>query len=163
MRKLLLACLAFVSVAINAQAQQRVGPNDFKPAAGSFSGTLTYLDYSSGKPFTMPANVLVRLNGNMIILSYRYPKEPKADGNDTLSISADGRSINNAATVERTVEEDGTIKMVTEQEAPDGNEHKMAKIRHFYYAGKNTLQLRKEVRFAGTDKWILRNEYIFSR
>ena len=163
MRKLLLACLAFISIAVNAQSQQRVGPNDFKNAAGSFSGSLTYLDYSSGKPFTMPANVLVRLNGNLIILSYRYPKEPKADGNDTLYISADGRAINHAVLVERTVEEDGTIKMVTEEEAPDGNEHKMAQVRHYYYAGKNTFQLRKEIKFAGSDKWIMRNEYIFSR
>src|SRR6476659_610457 len=163
MRKLLPACLLFIAVAVNAQSQKRIGPNDFKDAAGSFSGSITYLDYTSGKPFTMPANVLVRLNGNMIILSYRYPKEPKADGNDTLTISADGRSINHAVLVERTVEEDGTIKMVTEQQAQDGNEHKMAQIRHYYYAGKNTLQLRKEVKFAGTDKWIMRNEYIFSR
>lgn len=163
MRKLLVACLVFISIAVNAQLQQKTGPGDFIQAAGSFSGSLKYLDYSNGKPFTMPVNLLVRLNGNLVILSYRYPNEPKADGNDTLVISTDGRFINKAAVMEKGIGEDGTIKIVTEQEAPDGNEHQMALIRHYYYAGNHVLQLRKEVKFAGTDKWIMRNEYIFSR
>lgn len=163
MRQLLVACLAFISIAVNAQLQRKIGPGDFVQAAGSFSGSLRYLDYSSNKLFTMPVNVLVRLKGNLVILSYSYPKEPKADGNDTLMISADGLSINKAAVVEKAIGEDGTMKIVTEQEGPDGNEHRVAVIRHYYYAGKHVLQLRKEVKFAGTDRWIMRNEYIFSR
>ena len=32
-------------------------PHDLKSLVGTWSGQLTYLDYTSGKPFNMPANV----------------------------------------------------------------------------------------------------------
>jgi hypothetical protein len=60
---------------------------DFKPAFGKWTGTLTYLDYSSGKPYTMPANVRISanpFNNRQIIFAFEYYKEPGANGNDTL-------------------------------------------------------------------------------
>jgi hypothetical protein len=32
-----------------------------------------------------------------------------------------------------------------------------------YIFGKDSFQNRKEVKFEGSDKWIMRNEYLFSR
>jgi len=157
--------MVFAAIAVTSFAQTRhiAANKDWKPAEGKWTGTLTYLDYSSGKPFTMPAEVAMKLMQDKIILSYNYPKEPKANGNDTIFLSGDGLQINNADIVERDVMEDGTIKLVTDKPGTDGNDHKPAMIRHYYYVGKNRFQMRKDVRFDGTDTWVKRNEYLFSR
>ena len=42
------------------QTTTRCSSNDLKQLTGFWKGTLTYLDYSSGKPYTMPANLEVQ-------------------------------------------------------------------------------------------------------
>jgi hypothetical protein len=157
--------IIFICLCTMASAQHpTASTRDFKTGEGSWKGTLTYLDYGSGKPFTMPADVVLRTaTPGMIIFSYSYPKEPKANGNDTLFISQDGSMIDGARVVEKSVMEDGAIKIITDKDGVDGNDGKKAVIRHYYIIGKNIFQSRKEVRFEGTEKWIKRNEYLFSR
>lgn len=156
---------SLMALCMMAAGQTRnAGTKDFKPAEGNWKGMLTYLDYSTGKPFTMPADVVLRTTAKgMIILSYSYPKEPKANGNDTIIISSDGSMIDGARVVERSVMEDGAVKIITDKDGLDGNDRKKAVIRHYYIIGKNVFQTTKEVRFEGTEKWIKRNEYLFSR
>jgi hypothetical protein len=138
---------------------------DFRPAFGKWKGTLTYLDYSSGKPYTMPANVTVHANPEnqwQVILAFEYPNEPGANGNDTLVISSDGILLNGEAVVSRK-KSNGVIEIITERTGQDGNENKKALIRHVYSISKKLFSNRKEVRFEGEEKWILRNEYKMSR
>jgi hypothetical protein len=60
---------------VNAQSLQ---VKDLSNSVGSWEGKLTYLDYSTGKPYTMSANINISLteNKNGYIMSYEYPKEP---------------------------------------------------------------------------------------
>ncbi len=139
---------------------------DFRPALGSLKGTLTYLDYSSGKPFSMPANVMISLKAGKpdgIILTLDYPNEPKANGNDTLIISNDGSLLNHANIVSKRKLADGSLEIVTDMDGRDGNDHKKAVLRHIFTISQTKFSNRKEVKFEGTDTWILRNEYRFSR
>jgi hypothetical protein len=142
-----------------------VSVKDFKPAFGKWEGTLTYLDYTSGKPYTMPCNITVskdESNGSRLILAYEYPNEPKANGNDTIVISTDGRMIEDEQVVSKE-KENGLKKIITEKNAVDGNDNRKAIIRHIYSIGKKSYSVRKEVKFDGEEKWILRNEYKMSR
>ena len=61
---------------------------DLSNSVGSWEGKLTYLDYSSGKPFTMLANIKIDLTAdkNGYIMGYEYPKEPQANSKDTTYI-----------------------------------------------------------------------------
>ena len=137
---------------------------DFASAEGAWKGSLTYLDYTSGKPFTMPANINLKVAyGERIILSYEYPKEPKANGNDTLIISKNGLQIDGAKITAREILEDGAIQIITDRDGFDGNDNRKAILRHVYVIGKTRFQSTKQVKFEGTDTWILRNEYLFSR
>jgi hypothetical protein len=149
----------------NVFCQAVVSLKDFVPAEGAWKGTLTYLDYSSGKQFTMPANVDLRVvyRAQQVILVFEYPKEPKANGNDTLFINRDGSQVNGATVTAREIMEDGAVRIVTEKKDVDGNDHRNAVLRHMYIFGKDSFQNRKEVKFEGSDKWIMRNEYLFSR
>jgi hypothetical protein len=144
----------------------RISSDFFKPAFGNWKGTLTYLDYTSGKPFNMLANVSININAknsNEIIFSYQYPDEPKANGNDTLEIKAEGKMIDDAKVTSTSVSADGTLQIETERYGIDGNDSKKAIIKHVYIISKKSYISRKEVKFIGEQNWIRRNEYSFAR
>ena len=139
---------------------------DFAPAFGFMKGTLTYLDYSTGKPFSMPANCTLlagdRASGDVIKVM-EYPLEPKANGSDTFRISHNGTLLDGELVTVRKPLPDGSLQIVTEKEDADGNDHRTARIRHTYTISKNQFAIRKEVRFTGEEKWIERHLFSFSR
>ena len=164
MKAILTVLMIIISFAATAQTNVVVRVSDFTKTEGSWKGSLTYMDYSSGKPFSMPANVNLRIADNsQIILSYAYPNEPNANGKDTLLISGNGSLIDGAEVQSREILEDGAVKIVTVKAGRDGNDNKSALIRHSYILGKNSFQNVKEVKFEGADKWLIRNTYLFSR
>ena len=143
----------------------KVSVKDFKPAFGNWKGTLTYLDYSSGKPYSMPCNMILnpdKANPQQIVIAFEYPNEPKANGNDTLVISNDGKMIDKGVVVTKK-KKGGMLLVITEENGVDGNDSRKAVIRHIYEAGKKSFSIRKEVKFEGEEKWILRNEYKMAR
>ena len=154
-------CLIAIVFALTAS----VSVKDFKPAYGKWTGTITYLDYTSGKPFTMPANVTISKNNKdarQLIFAFEYPQEPKANGNDTLIISEDGMMIDDTKVTSKE-SRDGVLQILTEKEGVDGNDNKKALIRYVYSISKKSFVKRKEVRFDGQDIFIMRNEFKMSR
>jgi molybdopterin/thiamine biosynthesis adenylyltransferase len=144
---------------------QPVSVKDFEPAFGKWTGTLTYLDYTSGKPYTMPASMNISVdksNTQQLVFSIEYPNEPKANGNDTLVISADGTLLDGASVVSKKKVKE-VLQIITEKEGVDGNENKKALLRHVYTIGKKEFSNRKEVKFQGEEKWVMRNEYKMTR
>jgi hypothetical protein len=142
-----------------------VTPKDFKPAFGEWKGTLTYLDYKSGKPYTMPANITISKdasNERQLVFRFEYPNEPKANGNDTLVISDDGSKIDGADVVSKT-RVGKNLLLTTEKDGVDGNDNRKATIRHIYTIGKKSFINRKEVRFEGEPNFIMRNEFKMER
>ena len=148
---------------LQSQTTKTINTTDFRQSLGAWTGSLTYLDYSSGKPFTMPANVTLMTGTDAIILSFVYPKEPKANGNDTLRIAKNGTEFGSASVTSRKVLADGSVEVITEKNGVDGNENRKAILRHTYILGKDKFSNRKDVKFVGEEKWILRNEYVFGR
>ena len=116
MKKLLIV-LMLMPVFGFTQTISSVTAKDFKTAFGKWKGSLTYLDYSSGKPYTMPANITVSKNKDnkqQLILAFEYPDEPKANGKDTLVISDDGLQIDGAVIVSKTKDSDGSLVLITD-------------------------------------------------
>jgi hypothetical protein len=138
---------------------------EFKNLIGCWKGSLTYLDYTTNKPFSMPANIIVKdfTRSNIIVCSLIYPKEPSANSLDTISISKDGRLLNNEAIKTKRKLNEESFEIVTEITGIDGNDNKAAIIRHTYILGKNTYSVKKDVQFIGQTQWIVRNEYKFIR
>lgn len=142
-----------------------VSVKNFKPAFGKWKGTLTYLDYTSGKPYTMPANITIKAgedNSRKLIFIYEYPDEPKANETDTIAISNSGEMLDGAM-VQSKKKSKGMLEIITDENGKDGNDNKKAVIRHVYSIGKKIFSIRKEVKFEGEEKWILRNEYKMKR
>ena len=165
MIKLLIGLLFFPAFAFT-QLVDRVSIKDLKTAVGQWKGSLTYLDYSSGKLYSMPANVTIskdKKNEHQLILALQYPDEPKANENDTLIISNDGLQINGAMVVSKEKTGNGLLQIITEKPGMDGNDNRKVVVKHIYTIGKKVLVIRKEVRFEGEEKFIMRNEYKMNR
>lgn len=161
MTKVILFCISMLAMgSLSAQSFQI---KDLSSSVGSWKGNLTYLDYSSGKPFTMLANIKISLTADSrgYIMAYEYPKEPHANSKDTTAIV--GSFFGKDKIVEFKRDSAEGFKLVTEVDGEDGNENKKAILRHQYLLQKNTFIITKSVKFQGTDKWIKRNEYLLTR
>ena len=147
------------------QMAPKVSNKDFKSLSGEWKGKLTYLDYSSNKPFTMPAEININRIGksNMYLLAHKYPNEPKANSYDTMIISTDGRKIDEETIISKRTLDHNTIEIETQKPGKDGNDNKPALIKHTYSIGKLNYKTTKEVQFVGETKWIKRNEFSYVR
>jgi hypothetical protein len=159
--KNILFATSFLLLSLSVKAQS-LQVKDLFNSVGSWEGKLTYLDYSTGKPYTMSANIKISLteNKNGYIIGYEYPNEPQANSRDTTYI------MNNLFGKDKIVDfkkaADGGFTLVTEIVGKDGNDNKKAILRHTYILKPNTFSIIKEVKFDGTDKWIKRNEYLLN-
>lgn len=144
-------------------SQNTVTKDDLKVLFGEWTGTLTYIDYSSNKPYTMPANLIVEQgkNENQILLINNYPNEPKANSKDKIKISKNGELLDNKKVNSKEKLSDGQIQIITEYSGKDNN--KNAFIRNIYIIGEKQFVIRKEVKFENSDEWLMRNEYNYNR
>jgi hypothetical protein len=165
MKTIICTIIALVSMALHSTAQ-KVTPTDLKVLEGNWVGTLTYLDYKSNQPFTMPANTTLRQsndNPNIYLRSIGYSTEPHANQKDSLIISKDGSMIDDFKVVSNKKLKNGTVEIITEKKDVDGNDNKPALIRHYLTITANTYTNRKDVQFEGTTKWIVRHTYSFKK
>lgn len=132
---------------------------------GEWEGTLTYLDYSTNKPFTMPANLKVEAGKNEFEfkLYNSFPNEPKANNSSKLKIAKDGSKIDGKEILTRDTNAEGLLIFEVEFDGKDGNEGKKARIKEVYSIGNDTFSIRKEIRYLASQKWILRNEFSYNR
>jgi hypothetical protein len=164
--KIYLALLALsLGTWANAQTNYKTVVKDFESLSGSWTGSLTYLDYSSGKPYTMPADIVIQRIGktNQFSCSNLYPNEKSANSMDTLVISTDGKFIDRARIQSRKKLPNGDMEIITEETGTDGNDNKTATFRHTYTFGKSTFKSRKDVQFTGESEWIKRHEYSYTK
>lgn len=157
--------LVIITTICNAQTNLKTLLGDFQKISGSWKGSLTYLDYSSGKPYTMPSDLDIQRidETNKFSFSNIYPNETNANSTDTIVLSEDGKYIDKELIKSRRKLSNGDIEIITEELGKDGNDNKPATIRHTYILGDKILKKRKDVKFAGEDKWINRHEYSYSR
>jgi opacity protein-like surface antigen len=141
-----------------------VRPADLERLAGAeWQGTLSYLDYGSGRKTSIRSNVTVTPSGepSRWIFAHRYPDEPRADSRDTVVLAADGRTLAGETVVERATLADGTLRIVTEKPGRDND--RPATFRYTYLIAPARVSIRKEVRVDGTAEFFERNEYAWTR
>jgi hypothetical protein len=164
LRKIYLALVTCLLLnVISVSAQDRLNSTDLLPLVGEWEGSLTYLDYTSGKPYSMKANQRVEQPGgkNLFLFFSIYPNEPAANGVDSVIIADDGLSLNEERVVSVHKHAGNETEIITEFESVDGNDNKPAIIRHFYKFSMSSFSLKKEVKFKDSDLWLLRHEYKF--
>ena len=148
---------------INNYCQNIVSTDDLKTLLGEWTGTLTYTDYRSNKPFTMPANLIVSQgkSNRQFILNINYPNEPNANSRDKIRISKDGTQLNRIDVKSKQSLPNGHVQITTQYSGKDNR--KQALIKNIYTIGTYEFIIRKEVKFENSDDWLMRSEYKYVR
>ena len=153
-----------LALQINSDAQTVISQKDFSPIAGKWTGTLTYLDYTSNKTERIPANALIEFAAENSYDQYLYyTAAPDKNKKFRYTISDDGRMLNDMILAERKVLDDGHLQMILESSGADGNENKPARFRHILIIGEKTFSITKLVRFEGEKEYFQRHRYEFGR
>jgi hypothetical protein len=143
----------------------QAAPAQLSGLPGKWTGKLTYLDYTTQKPTDIPANILITAKSERAwTFAFQYPDEPKANEQETYTLSTDGSrfrgheivsSENNGGTP------NSTFTLITTTQGKD-NRQKVT-IRHTLVLGPSSLVLIKEVRKEGETSYFERNRYTLTR
>ncbi|MFZ4795185.1 MAG: hypothetical protein ACOYLN_13745 [Blastocatellia bacterium] len=142
-----------------------VSPKDLMTLTGSrWTGTLTYLDYSSNRKVSIPSTLVVTQDAgsrSSFTFDYQYPDEPHANSVDLVVLANDGRQLDGELVKQRQVAPDGKLVLVTVKSGTDNR--RKALIRHTYEIEPTRFSLKKEVRYDGSSQYFERNEYRWQR
>jgi hypothetical protein len=166
MKNLFFGSIFLLIVANFAAAQTAVlTPEDLKLFEGEkWTGTLTYLDYSSNKNTSIKSNLIVTRKADKPAtwtFTYEYPDEPKANDSSDASLTDGGAKFFGENVVENVYDGNKELRLVTTQPGTDNG--KKALFKYTYRVGAKTLNIKKEVQIEGTSEWFLRNEYSWTR
>jgi hypothetical protein len=95
------------------------------------------------------------------VFEYTYPDEPKANNEEIVRLSKDGKTLNGEVVMERTGLPDGTVRLVTEKKGEDNR--RGASIRFTYLLNSKSFSIKKEVRYDDENEFFARNEYSWKR
>lgn len=123
-------------------------PQDLDALTGPrWTGTLTYRDYTTNKMTTIPTTLTITRVPYAAppawTLLTTYPEEPHADWSQTITLTNNGRTLNDETIAARTTLPDGSLRITTLSQGKDNN--LPATIRHFYTLAPKALTIRKEV------------------
>ena len=135
---------------------------DLAGLPGSWTGTLTYTDYSDDKKqVVLPTSLTIADLKDSLSLTYSYTEPNKKivtevgslyvyEGGETLFY--DGNEFDIVA-VRRLGDR---LTIIADREGMDNN--KEADIRETFIIGPATLNVHKEVKYEGTEKYFMRNQ-----
>ncbi len=160
---LVLAAVALTLVGCAGPA--KLVPADIDQLAGErWKGTLTYLDYTSNRPTTIPSSLAVtrvQAQPNAWEFAFGYSDEPQADNRNTLVLSPDGRTFAGETVLERSQLPGGGTRIVTAEQGKDDN--KPATLRYVYTITPGEFSITKFVKYADSPGEIERNTYRWKR
>lgn len=164
MKNFLILALTLICVTAAFGQKSKIEPKDLAKLEGApWTGTLTYLDYSSGKPTAIKCDVTITRDAkdsHVWTFDYRYPDEPKANSKDSVVLSADGRTFDGEAVLEFS-RKGKTSRLVTTKQGKDND--KPATFRFTYLFDDKNFSVRKEVKVDGSADYFERNRYAWSR
>jgi hypothetical protein len=139
---------------------------DFASLEGApWAGTLTYIDYATGKATTIPSTLRVEpLGPGAWRWSIGYSDEPHADSTSTVRVVDDEAAVMYDDTREPVVHRsrDGaTTEIITEFTGEDDS--RPATIRRKYLFSAHEFSVRKLVRHADAPDFFKRHEYRWTR
>ena len=153
-----IAFLFFVCFNMNINAQVTVSTNDFKILDNTnWEGTLTYIDYQSGKPTDVATTMQVKITEKTIEQNIQYVWEPDKNVQAITKIKRNGKFIGKQKVVSKIVKEDGSVQIITKAKGKD--DEKKATFYYTYEFDSENYSVTKEVQFPNSDERFMRNSY----
>jgi hypothetical protein len=168
MNKKILATSIIIIVLINLASAQKtatMSATTLKSLIGCWQGTLNYSGTMIRKPFTTTSELIIRQLGrsNKFEFVNAYTKDAHDNKSDTITISSNGRKLNNDAIKSKRNTGDGNMEIVTEALGFDHDNNKKAMIRQTYTIGKQLYSYKKQVQPEGQADWLDREEFTYTR
>lgn len=155
----ILCAMCFI---INLNAQVTISTNDFKILDNTnWEGTLTYIDYQSGKPTDVATSMQIIISEKTIEQAIQYVWEPDKNVNSRTKIKKNGTFLGNQKVVSKIVKEDGSMHIITTAKGKDDG--KKATLYYTYEFDSNNYKVTKEVQFTDSDERFMRNSYKYTR
>ena len=154
----LMGLLSFQS----AKGQVSISLDDFKVLNNtSWEGTLTYLDYQSGKLTPIATTMQMRITDKAIETDLQYTWEPDKNVQVKTRIRKNGTHLGKQKVISKTQKEDGTMHLMTSSEGKDDN--RKATLYYTYEFSIDGYHVTKEVQFEGSNERFLRNKYDYKK
>jgi hypothetical protein len=137
------------------------------PTSSTWKGTLTYLDYTSNKPTTIPSTFKLTQaadSSSAWNFAIGYDEEPHANSATRLELRDYGRVLqlgDTTETVLSSIRQGNRVDITTQFTAADDN--KPATIRKVYIISPNAFSMQKLVKFADQPDFFERHIYQWSR
>ncbi|MEO1653150.1 MAG: hypothetical protein AAFU64_06370 [Bacteroidota bacterium] len=129
--------------------------------SSSWVGTLTYIDFQSGKKVGIPCNLRVtKIKSNSYQVEYLYPEEPQANGKSKITIEEEGQVFEGRRVIEAAQKGDFFVIRTV---APGKDDNKKVVLFYTYSFNEKELRIKKEFQGLGSDELQFRNEYAFTR
>ena len=115
-----IAFLFFVCFNLNINAQVTVSTNDFKILDNTnWEGTLTYIDYQSGKPTDVATTMQVKVTEKTIEQNIQYVWEPDKNVKAITKIKRNGKFIGKQKVVSKIIKDNGSVQIITKAQGKD--------------------------------------------
>lgn len=148
-----------------AQKVATISPAEFKNLTGCWQGTLNYSGTVIRKPFTTRAELVFKQiqASNSFRFLHIYTANPNENVADTITISKDGKKLNDATIKSKRTTKDGSLEIITEAAGFDHDNDKAAIIRQTYTIGKSLYTYKNQVQLEGQTDWLDRKEFKYTR
>lgn len=155
-----LICAMFFIINLNAQVT--ISTNDFQILNNTkWEGTLTYIDYQSGKPTDVASKMQIKISENTIEQNIQYVWEPDKNVESKTKIKRNGKFLGKQKVVSKNYNEDGSMQIITTAKGKDDG--KKANLYFTYEFDSESYKVTKEVQFDGSDERFMRNTYSYTR
>ena len=160
--KTFIITISLLFIAATSLAQSTVSINDFEIINNTnWKGTLTYLDYQSGKPVPVSTTMQIRVTDKAIEQDIQYTWEPNKNVRAKTKIKKNGRYLGKQKVISKIIKEDGTVLLLTSYVGKDDN--KKATMFFTYEFNNNNYKVTKEVQFDGSNERFMRNNYNYKK
>ena len=125
-----------------------------------WEGTLTYIDYQSGKPTDIDTKLQIIIEGNKIQSNIQYTYEPHKNYKSSVSIRKKGTYYGNEKIESNTID-NGTRTIVTSYKGKDNGKKATLYITHIF--NDSTYNYSKKVVYKKSNDSLIRNIYKFTK
>ncbi|TBN06641.1 hypothetical protein EYD45_01790 [Hyunsoonleella flava] len=161
MKTLVTILLMLVTSQTNSQ-EKKIALSDFELINNSsWEGTLTYIDYQTGKPTQVETTMQIKIEEDAIITNLQYTYEPNKNVVDKIHIRKNGTFFGKQKVVKKTIFQDGSMEMVTTYKGKDDG--KKATMFLTYKISRENYTVVKEVLYNNTKQRMIRNTYVYQR
>jgi hypothetical protein len=156
---IVLCAICFI---IHLNAQVTISTNDFKLLDHTnWEGTLTYIDYQSGKPTDVATTMQIKISEKTIEQNIQYVWEPDKNVKAITKIKKNGRFLGKQKVVSKILNKDGSMHIITTAKGKDDG--KEAIFYFTYEFDSKNYKVTKEVQFTDSDERFMRNSYRYTR